>query len=217
MHWRSWCSSSHSGLRAIHPVRRPSPHFLLQSSFKLYRYGFMIKPYKYIMCTRIIAFLLRIVVSNVSILCGDASPFLMKEKVIKNTNLLGEWGGRGSLTLLTDEFKKSKLGLGLKELRFKNSHQVSYKGGLWEEIIWYSLILWFFHSKNWSIFNEIRARIFEKLQHKKFIMARLSKGNHQWCESEYTGHNLFHLDCLPSATYCMAAPIANRIYLYFQL
>ena len=54
----------------------------------------------------------------------------MKEKVIKNTNLLGEWGGRGSLTLLADEFKKSKLVLGLKELRFKNSHQVSYKGGL---------------------------------------------------------------------------------------
>ena len=79
---------------------------------------------------RTIAFLLRIVVSNVSILCGDASPFLMKEKVIKNTNLLGEWGGRGSLTLLTDEFKKSKLVLGLKELSFKNSHQVSYKGGL---------------------------------------------------------------------------------------
>ena len=54
----------------------------------------------------------------------------MKEKVIKNTNLLGGWGGRVSLTLLADEFKKSKLVLGLKELRFKNSHQVSYKGGL---------------------------------------------------------------------------------------
>ena len=137
-------------------------------------------------------------------------------KEYKSTGGMG--GGGGSLTLLlADEFKKSKLVLGLKELRFKNLHQVSYKGGLWKEIIWYSLILWFFHSKNWSIFNEIRARIFEKLQHKKFIMARLSKGNHQWCESEYTGHNLFHLDCLPSATYCMAAPIANRIYLYFQL
>ena len=86
----------------------------------------MIKPYKYIMCTRTIAFLLRIVVSIVSILCGDASSFLMKEKVMKNTNLLGGWGG----TLLADEFKKSKLVLGLKELRFKNSHQVSYKGGL---------------------------------------------------------------------------------------
>ena len=135
----------------------------------------------------------------------------MKEKVIKNTNLLGGWGGRGSLTLLADEFKKSKLVLGLKELRFKNSHQVSYKGGLWKEIIWYSLILWFFHSKNWSIFNEIRARIFEKLQHKKFIMAS-SKGNHQCdAESEYTGHNWFHLDCLPSATYCMAAPFAIRL------
>ena len=90
----------------------------------------MIKPYKYIMCTRTIAFLLRIVVSIVRILCGDASSFLMKEKVIKNTNLLGGWGGRVSLTLLADEFKKSKLVLGLKELRFKNSHQVSYKGGL---------------------------------------------------------------------------------------
>ena len=64
---------------------------------------------------RTIAFLLRIVVSIVSILCGDA---------------VGGWGGRGSLTLLPDEFKKSKLVLGLKELRFKNLHQVSYKGGL---------------------------------------------------------------------------------------
>ena len=103
-----------------------------------------------------------------------------ERKSYKEYKSTGGWGGRGSLTLLADEFKKSKLVLGLKELRFKNSHQVSYKGGLWKEIIWYNLILWFFHSKNWSIFNEIRARIFEKLQYKKFIMAS-SKGNRQWC------------------------------------
>ena len=110
--------------------------------------------------------------------------FLWKSKVVKNI-YWGNGQGRGSLTLLVDECKKSKLVLGLKELRFKNPRQVSYKGGLRKEIIWYSLILWFFHSKNWSIFNEIRGRIFENLQNKKFIMARLSKGNHQWCESEY--------------------------------
>ena len=107
------CAGSHNNLRPIHSITKSNIFIICKAILAI--------------CIDIKAFLLRIVVS---ILCGDASSFLMKEKVIKNTNLLGGWGGRVSLTLLADEFKKSKLVLGLKELRFKNSHQVSYKGGL---------------------------------------------------------------------------------------